>query len=121
MKTDMPKKRFRIVVKRVNQLPVIEEVEDDFEAIQQIVGGHFECLKWDDRSYIFLNDEGFIKNLPRNIVAPEKFVPMTTDATLRGDIFAIGYSDQTGESRSLNIPQIAFFMKLFREHHLRQT
>ena len=112
-------KPLRVVVKRVNVPPVVEEIPDGYAAVQQIIGGTFDCLFWDERSCLYVNDEGLIKNLPGNIVAPKQMVPMTVDGTLRGNLLAIGYSDRTGDSRSLTNDQVNFFMDLFHSHQLR--
>lgn len=58
----------KIVIKRVNSKPEIKEIEGSLHEMQELVGGHIECLRITDEIICVLNEEGRIKKLPINFM-----------------------------------------------------
>ena len=44
-------------------------VEDELHALQKIVGGYIECVRLTDEAAMLVDEEGLLKNLPRNELA----------------------------------------------------
>ncbi len=56
----------RVLVCRVEQEPVAEEVAPGFESLQKIVGGYLEYICIEEGIDLWCNEEGRILNLPLN-------------------------------------------------------
>ena len=44
-------------------------VEDELHALQTLVGGYIECVRLTDEAAMLVDEEGLLKNLPRNDLA----------------------------------------------------
>jgi len=56
----------RVLVLRVGQAPVIEEIDTGLDAMQKIVGGYVECLVLDRHVDLWCNEDGSAMGLPLN-------------------------------------------------------
>lgn len=56
----------RVIVKAVNEMPKVEEVENKLEVFQKIVGGHIEVVRMEENILLICNEEGKINGLPPN-------------------------------------------------------
>jgi hypothetical protein len=120
----------RVLICRVEQEPVVEEVTPGFESLQKVVGGYLECLTIEPGIDLWCNEEGRIRDLPLNRrfaarapqVGPEMFV-IKTDENLtnpgqwgyheiHGDFF-LARADAEGSTTSLTDEDIQRFTKLF--------
>ena len=56
----------KIILKKPNEKPELQEIKNDIRAIQKILGGFAECLILSEECVALVNDEGKLKNLPYN-------------------------------------------------------
>lgn len=59
-------KRIRVLVKRVGQEPVIEEIDNTLEAKKAIVGGWIQFVPIEDGLSLWCNDDGKVNGLKPN-------------------------------------------------------
>ena len=120
----------RVLVCRVEQEPVVEEVTPGFESLQKIVGGYLEYICIEEGIDLWCNEEGRILNLPLNRrfaaraptvepgVAVIKMDENLADPgqwgyhAIHGDFF-LARSDSEGSTTSLTDEDIQRFSKLF--------
>lgn len=79
----MPTKLYKVIVCRVGEEPKVEEVKSPFQfTSQELLGGGFvEMTHLDDGVIIYSDEEGRLKNLPRNRDIPTTAHPVDTEAT----------------------------------------
>lgn len=97
----------RIIVKNVNESPMVTEIKGDLEEMQNIVDGHIETYPIGNNVLCVCNDDGKILNMPTNFFYvrrghAERFV---------GDVFFVSVSGE--EFASLSDEQIDIIMKMF--------
>lgn len=65
--------KIKVLIKEVNNPAKIEIIDNTREALANIINGTLEACPFPDieRVYIFCDDEGKLKDLPRNISIPE--------------------------------------------------
>lgn len=90
----------KIVVKKVGQNPEVKEINGELHEMQEIVGGHIECINIADNILCVCNEEG-------------KLIGLTPNFSFRGDIivgdvfFCVGGEE---DFESLNDDQIELLM-----------
>ena len=55
-----------VIVCRPKEKPVREEIKNDLKSLQDLVGGHIECINGPAGTIIVLNEEGKLLGLPMN-------------------------------------------------------
>jgi Domain of unknown function (DUF3846) len=58
--------KIRVLVYRIGKPPALEEIDDDLEALQAVVGGHIECCYFTAHLVLVCNEEGLLENLRAN-------------------------------------------------------
>lgn len=56
----------RVLVKAPGKAPEWREIPNELESFQALVKGHIECVPWDDRYLMIVNDEGKLEGLRYN-------------------------------------------------------
>ena len=120
----------RVLVCRVGQEPVVEEVTPGFQSLQKIVGGYLEYICIEEGIDLWCNEEGRIMDLPLNRrfrarapsvdpgVSVTKMDENLADPgqwgyhEIHGDFF-VASSDAEGSTTSLTEDDIRRFSKLF--------
>lgn len=98
----------RILVVEPHKKPYVLSLENDFEAMQKVVGGDIEFVPLPDSDcHIYCNDEGKLDGLPGNR-------RMDNDDIICGT-FIICSDDGEGCDTSLNDEQIGRYMERFGE------
>jgi hypothetical protein len=121
----------KVLVCRIGQAPVVEEIDSGLEAMQKIVGGYIENLRLEDGVDLWCNEEGsFTQKVNRVIPARAPELPpgytvddiIKTDPNLadpgemgvhriHGDFF-IARTDEEGASVSLTEEDISKYVVL---------
>ena len=109
----MQDKTLTIVMKAPDSEPEIHYIKDDFRAMQEIVGGHFEVVpkRYGDGVVICCNEEGKLLGLKENVVLLNS-EGVQVDI-LVGTIFAIGTDYKNSNFISLTEKQIDTFIEYF--------
>ena len=97
----MDNSKIRVLIKRVDKPPVVEEINNDLKALQQIVEGRIEMVLHPDFPQgvgLICNEDGKYKNLASNIFWGEHDV-------ICGN-FVIMAHDKKGDGISLTDKQI---------------
>jgi len=103
--------KIKVVVCRVDQEPVVEEIDRDLESMQKIVGGYIEQIRAmmpdiqggrSNRLVIICNEEGRLKKLK-----PNRF-------GLLGDFFVCGAAGSDGEYQSVPESEIQRLLHLLK-------
>lgn len=102
----MPK--IKVLVCRVGQPPVVEEIVDSLEASQKIVGGYIESWAMGGRLSLICNGEGRFIGLKPN--RPVRADHWTGAEIVRGDFFLVS-GDGDGGFASLSDAEIADWSK----------
>ena len=90
----------KIVVKKVGQNPEVKEINGELHEMQEIVGGHIECINIADNILCVCNEEGKFNGLPANFVFGGDVIA--------GDVFFVAAGEEDFES--LNNYQIEVIM-----------
>lgn len=99
------KDKLKILIVEPNKPPVISEIEDDYKAMQNVVGGLISSFyPFDDNAFIFCNDEGKLIGLEGNRRIGE--------TVLAGTFFIVG-DGHDGECISLTDDQIQKYTEMF--------
>lgn len=56
----------RVIAKAPNEAPIILEMENTLEALQEAVGGYIETITFASDACIICNEEGHLKGMPFN-------------------------------------------------------
>lgn len=91
-------KQLRVLVKKVNQSPTVETIENTLEAKQDLVGGLIEVVPFDD-VLLICNEEGKILNMNPNII-------LDNNDYIAGDCFFIGDDYNNADFKSLTDEEI---------------
>ena len=103
-----PKRKLRILMKRVNQEPEEMEIEDTLETKQALVDGLIEVVYITDEILLICNEEGKLLNLPPNLMFEFDYIA--------GDCFFIGDDYENGDFKSLIDEQIEEIKELCEKH-----
>lgn len=98
------RKTIKVVLVKVNESPIVIEVEDDLKALQVLVGGYIETILLADKMLIVCNEEGKIMNLPGN--------RRVGNDIIAGDFFVTACGDE-GELVSLSEAQSKSALSMF--------
>lgn len=90
----------RVIVKEPAQSPVMVTIDGSLEALQKLVGGYIEHVRFSDKVGILVDEEGKLKDL-----APNFFLPSVRDE-LAGTVVFVGeageeFTDVPDEEASL--------------------
>ena len=88
----------KVIVARVGQEPVIEEVEDSLSGMQAVVGGYIERVQLSETVDMWLNEEGRITGLTMNRLVPDEY---GRQWDICGDLFLASHN-QEGDTVSLS-------------------
>ena len=58
--------KIRAIIKKLNEAAFMTVIDNKLETLQKIVGGYIETLTIADDLVIVCNEEGRLKNLPKN-------------------------------------------------------
>ncbi len=107
-------KKIRILIKRPNEEPVVEEVDDDLKTFQEIVGGRIELIEMPgvDNIDIYANEEAMLEQMPGNI-----WIAGTGDC-VKGTCYMVGCDIENGENVSLTDEQIKTCKKYIKTFEL---
>ena len=101
------KDKLKILIVEPNKPPVISEIEDDYKAMQKVVGGLISGFyPFDDNAFIFCHDEGKIIGLEGNRRIGE--------TVIAGTFFIVG-DGRGGECVSLTEDQIQKYTEIFAQ------
>lgn len=103
-----PKRKLRILMKKVNQEPEEMEIEDTLEAKQALVDGLIEVVYVSDGLLLICNEEGKLDGLLPNLVFDFDYIA--------GDCFFIGDDYENGDFKSLTDEQIEEVKELCEKH-----
>lgn len=103
-----PKRKLRILMKRVNEEPEEMEIEDTLEAKQALVDGLIEVVYVTDGILLICNEEGKLLNMPPNLMFEFDYIA--------GDCFFIGDDYENGDFKSLTDEQIEEVKELCNKH-----
>ena len=99
------KDKLKILIVEPNKPPVISEIEDDYKAMQNVVGGLISSFyPFDDNAFIFCNDEGKLIGLEGNRRIGE--------TVIAGTFFIVG-DGLDGECISLTDEQLQKYSERF--------
>lgn len=56
----------KAIIKEVGKSPRVEEIENDLETLQSLVGGYIEVVGMEENILLICNEEGKINGLPPN-------------------------------------------------------
>ena len=104
--THKPDNLLKVVVVEPNKEPYVAEIQDDYKAIQRVVGGLFQCTyPFDDDTVVYSNDEAKLIGMEGN---------RTIDGQLYAGPFFIAKDNNDGSTGSLTDEQIEKYAKKFK-------
>jgi hypothetical protein len=86
-------KIINVIIKRVGKDPHIEEIKDDIDVMQGIVGGYIEVISVGDGMHMVCNEDGIRDGLKHNF--------RTDTGIIYGDVF-FARSDEKGDFKSVS-------------------
>lgn len=89
--------RLKVLLKRVDELPILTQIKDTLEEKQKLVGGLIEVIPYQD-ALIICNEEGKLLNLKPNIVFDYDYIA--------GDCIVVGDDYENAGFKSLTDEQI---------------
>jgi len=92
----------RAIVKEVGKSPKVEEIKNDLETMQGLVGGYIEAVNAGQGICLVCNEEGKLNGLPPNF-------PIGRDVIVGTAVFVAYGKD--GEFASLSDAQVEAIMK----------
>ena len=60
--------KIRVIYKAPGHEPEWREVLNDLDSFQGLVNGYIECVPWDDRYLMIVNEEGKLRDMPGNFI-----------------------------------------------------
>ena len=104
-------KVIKVIIVEPNKVARVEEIENTLSNLQNIVGGHIECIRMDGHD-IIINEEGKLIDLEPNfgLYGGQDYVAGTA-------IFA-GVDYEEGEFKSLPFELIKHILGVFVEREL---
>ena len=111
------KQPLRILYKAPQKEPVIMEVENNLETLQELVGGFIECVQMPNIKGVdlYVNEEGLIHQLPGNFWLPEY------EDCVKGACFMVAYNARSGKNYSITDKQIKECLKYIKEYELPEN
>ena len=97
----------KVIVYRVGQAPVIEEIPNTLESMQGLVGGYIEYVPLSDTFCLICNEEGKLVDLPPNRLA------INIDV-ICGDFF-VSRDASNGELQSVEDADLAAVSQFFSD------
>lgn len=97
----------KVLVVEPMKEPYTKEIQNEYEAMQKVVGGYIEYVQLDDACHLYCNEEGKIDGLVGNR-------KMDFGDVICGTFF-ICASDSEGNDKSLDSIQIEKFSERFKE------
>lgn len=96
----------KVLAYRKGKEPVIEEMEEGLEAMQEFVGGYIEMVPVTGKLMLVCNEEGKIMKLPPNL-------PLPNGDVVHGDIFFIrdNKEGETVDIREKDVKKIREILK----------
>ena len=83
----------KVLMIRVNQAPVLEEIAGDLASMQKAVGGYIQVVyPWDDLIGLVCNEEGKLIGLPDNRPLLDEETGLPYDI-VAGDFFLAGLTE----------------------------
>ena len=79
---------------------------------QVAVDGYIECVDTNPLFSMYVNEEGLLKGLPRNLIAS-----VLSTAFIVGDVAIVGKADRFGNTKPLSAPALRFLRNMFNEEH----
>ncbi|MFQ3543685.1 DUF3846 domain-containing protein [Halobacillus rhizosphaerae] len=107
-----------IKIKTGKQSPTIEEIENDLESMQKIVGGYIECVNIPDTQIdLWINEEGKINEMEQNMLLLNNDKPYDI---ICGDVFFASH-DSHGNTTGLNEDHIEKIQQRLRVGLSKET
>ena len=97
----------RVLIVEPQKQPYVKDIENDFRAMQAVVGGSIEYLYLTDDAHIYCNEEGKLLGLTGNR-------RMDNGDVIAGTFFICG-DNGYGEDISLTDDQVAQYTERFKE------
>ena len=89
----------RVVIVPPEEPAYIKEIENDLQTMQEIVGGYIEVTKLTQGINIICNEEGLIKELPKNVHLPWLVgTVFLVSSEIEGDGEMVGLKKSTAEN-----------------------
>lgn len=85
----------RAIIKRVGQSPQVEDIKNDLQTLQELVGGYIECVMVGKGIVLIVNEEGKLQGLPQNFPLGNDVIVGT--AVFVGNGFDGDFTDLTDE------------------------
>lgn len=100
-------KKIKVVIKKVNERPIITTIEDDLRTLQKIVGGFIEIVSIADGIDMILNEEGKMNgSKPNFFYSRNRYTDL-----IFGDVLFTGVDYESGTQESLSDRQIQSVLK----------
>ena len=108
-------KQIRVIVCRVGQHPVVEQIDAGLDGMQAIVGGYIECVQLsgtlESGVDLWLNEEGRINGMPLNRLVKDD---RGRNWDVFGDVF-ISRHDDEGETIGLTDEDVAKWLPRLKD------
>lgn len=91
----------KAIIKEVGQSPKVEDIKNDLQTLQELVGGYIECVMLGQGIVLVVNEEGKLDGLPVNF-------PLGNDVIVGTTVFVADNFD--GEFTDLSEEQIEMVM-----------
>lgn len=85
----------KAIIKRVGQSPKVEDIKNDLQTLQELVGGYIECVMVGKGIVLIVNEEGKLQGLPQNFPLGNDVIVGT--AVFVGNGFDGDFTDLTDE------------------------
>lgn len=114
----------RVIKINPEKPPIPDDIDNTLEALQEAVGGYIETVHINDRLVLVCNEEGKLKNLPKNrelvwkLGEGEHRIISARD-TLRGPAIICGVKDD--EFRSLIAREQWYLVQMFQNEEVDMT
>jgi len=83
----------KVIVARVGEAPVVEDMEDSLAAMQAIAGGYVEHVRLSATVGMYFDEEGRLKGKPLNRLVPDDH---GNQWDILGDLFLASHDDEGG-------------------------
>ena len=121
----MPEKKIRVLKVYPRHYPIPDDIDNTLEAMQEIVGGYIETVPINENIVLVCNEEGKLKNLPKNRDLVWKLGEVDGKQlivhrdTICGDAFICGKKDD--EFRSLTAREQWYLFQHFQTAEVDMT
>ena len=85
----------KAIIKEVGQSPRVEDIKNDLQTLQELVGGYIECVMVGKGIVLIVNEEGKLQGLPQNFPLGNDVIVGT--AVFVGNGFDGDFTDLTDE------------------------